>query len=194
VTGQWRRLTGGFGHRGLGCSAGRTARISRARRAAALHCFKKVGNHEADELNREHGVMLQELRIALPGMQMLFAFLLTIPFNSGFERANELQRDVYAIDLICTTLSSVFLIAPAVYHRLHWRRDVDDKNRMLHVINRLAIVGGVFLSFSIVASVFLVMDYLFGTRAATIVGGCVAATCFVVWYGLPLLRRMREGD
>jgi hypothetical protein len=151
-----------------------------------------VTARSAEKLSEEHGVMLQELRIILPGMQMLFAFLLTIPFDHGFAKTTELQRVVYAVDLICTALSSIFLIAPAVYHRLHWRRNVDDKDKMLRVINRLSIIGGVFLSLAIVASVFLVIDYLYGDLVSGVITGVVAMTLVSCWYGLPLLRRARE--
>jgi len=136
--------------------------------------------------------MLQELRVTLPGMQMLFAFLLTIPFRESFDRTTLLQRGVFAVDLLATTLSSIFLIGPAVYHRLHWRRDVADKDQMLHVINALAIVGGAFLSLAIVASIYLVFAFLFGPRAAIAASAAIALVCLAIWYGLPLYRRMQE--
>jgi hypothetical protein len=156
------------------------------------HSKVEVAQRSEAELNREHMVMLEELRVALPGMQMLFAFLLSIPFAKGFESTTALQRGVFSTDLLATTLSSIFLIAPAVYHRLHWRRDVADKDQMLKVINRLAIVGGAFLSVAITASIFLIIDYLFGPRAALFSSLSIAAICGAVWYGLPLLRRSRE--
>src|SRR4051812_11071430 len=117
---------------------------------------------DQDKLDGELKMLLEELRVALPGMQMLFAFLLTIPFNAGFEKATTLQQRVYAFDLMCTTASSIFLIAPTMYHRLHWRRDAADKERMLRVFNKLAIIGGAFLSLAMITSIYLIIDYVFG--------------------------------
>ena len=145
-----------------------------------------------EKLNDELKVVLQELRVALPGMQMLFAFLLTIPFNQGFEKVTPLQRGAFGADLLFTTLSSIFLIAPALYHRLHWRREVKDKDEMLRVINVLAIIGGIFLSLAIVTSIFLVNDFLFGRTLALVASISVAVTCIGAWYALPLIRRARE--
>ncbi len=145
-----------------------------------------------DKLNEEQTMMLSELRVAVPGMQMLFAFLITIPFYPGFAKATASQRTVFGADLIFTVLSSIFLIAPALFHRLHWRRDVVDKDRMLRIFNVLAIVGGAFLSLAIVSSSFLVFDYVFGEPLSVIVTGAVASTCVGVWYGLPLVVRWRE--
>jgi hypothetical protein len=154
-------------------------------------CTAPLGVTE-EKLNEELNTMLQELRVALPGMQMLFAFLLTIPFNQGFEKVTALQKAVFVTDLAATALSSIFLIAPSVYHRLHWRRDVDDKDRMLHVFNVLAICGGAFLSVAIVASMFLIIDFLFGRPLSWVAAATTAAVCVVVWYVLPLSRRARE--
>jgi hypothetical protein len=145
-----------------------------------------------DKLNEEQTMMLSELRVAVPGMQMLFAFLLTIPFDPGFAKATASQHTVFGADLLFTALSSVFLIAPALFHRLHWRRDVADKDRMLRIFNVLAIIGGAFLSLAIVSSMFLVFDYVFGEPLSAVATGTVAMACLSVWYGLPLIVRWRE--
>lgn len=145
------------------------------------------------KLDEEHGVLLQELRVVLPGMQMLFAFLLTIPFSPGFAKVTPMERAAFVADLMATTLSSIFLIAPAMYHRLHWRRHVRDKDRMLRIINRLAMIGGIFLSIAIVTSVYLVIDFLLGGTVSAIATSVIAVTVLACWYALPLLGRNREG-
>ncbi len=145
-----------------------------------------------EKLNDELKVMLQELRVALPGMQMLFAFLLTIPFAQRFDQTTQLQRSVYGVDLVCTALSSIFLIAPAMYHRVHWRRDVQAKNEMLKTINVMAIVGGVFLTLAMISSMFLVIDFLFGHQVAVLTTAAIALAAIVCWWVVPLARRAHE--
>lgn len=144
------------------------------------------------KLNDELKVMLQELRIAVPGMQMLFAFLLTIPFSQRFEETTQLQRIVYGVDLVCTALSSIFLIAPAMYHRVHWRRDVKAKNEMLKANNIMAIVGGSFLTLAMISSIFLVFDFLFSYPVAIATTVTIALAAVVCWWLLPLARRVHE--
>ena len=140
-------------------------------------------------LNEELNTTLQELRVKLPGVQILFAFLLMIPFSEGFVSATTGQRGAYLADLVFTALASIFLIAPAVYHRIHWRCAPREKDAMLKVMNKLAIAGGVFLSFAIVTSIYLVTDYLFGRPASIAVAVAVAAVCLGAWYALPLVSR-----
>ena len=124
-------------------------------------------------------------------MQILFAFLLMIPFTEGFVSTTQAQRGAYLADLVFTALASIFLIAPAVYHRLHWRCDAKDKDRMLVVMNKLALAGGAFLSLAMVTSIFLVTDYLFGHPVSIAVAAAVAVACAGAWYALPLSRRNR---
>jgi predicted membrane channel-forming protein YqfA (hemolysin III family) len=140
-----------------------------------------------ERLDRELIELLNELRVLLPGVQVIFAFLLTVPFASGFENVTDLQRDVYAVSLIAALASIVCLVAPTTYHRLRWRQ--RDKEVMLRTANGFAIAGSVFLALSLTASVFLVGDYLF-SRAAAVVATVAAGLAFVVlWYAFPLARR-----
>src|SRR5204862_1432202 len=90
-----------------------------------------------EELDRELIELLNELRIALPGVQVLFAFLLAVPFANGWKRVTEFQRDVFFVAFVATAVSSAFLIAPSAYHRLGWR--VEEKGRIVEASNRLAI-------------------------------------------------------
>ena len=143
-----------------------------------------------EDLDRELIEFLNELRVTLPGVQVLFAFLLTVPFTNQFRAVTGLERGAYFFTLLCTTLSTVLLITPSAYHRLRWRQ--HDKERMLRISNALAIAGIAFLAAAMVGAVFLISDHLFGTGwgiAATVPTGLV---CFGFWYGLPLSARARD--
>jgi hypothetical protein len=142
------------------------------------------------DLDRELIELLNELRVALPGVQVLFAFLLTVPFSQRFPSLTGLQRGVYFGTVIATALASMFLIAPSSYHRLRWRQ--HDKERMLVTSNRLSITGTAFLAISIAAAVFLISDVLFGVGAAALAGGLMAGLVTWFWFGLPLLRGVRD--
>jgi Family of unknown function (DUF6328) len=140
-----------------------------------------------EDLDRELIELLNELRIALPGVQVLFAFLLAVPFANGWTRVTDLQRDVFFVAFLATATASILLIAPSAYHRLRWRE--GDKEQMLRTSNRLAIAGTIFLAIGMTAVVFLISDILFqgwwAALSAALVGGGFAW----FWYGLPLSRR-----
>src|SRR5256885_16323521 len=101
------------------------------------------------DLDRELIELLNELRVVLPGVQVLFAFLLAVPFANGWARVTDLQRDVFFVAFIATAVASILLIAPSSYHRLRWRE--GDKEHMLETSNRLAIAGTVFLALGMTA-------------------------------------------
>ena len=142
-----------------------------------------------ERLDRELIELLNELRVALPGVQVLFAFLLGVPFTQRFREVTELQKDVYFLTFLCAAASTALLIAPSAYHRLEWRR--GDKEHLLVVSNRLAISGTVFLALAISGSVFVVTEMLFDATSAAVVAAVTAAFFGWFWYGLPLLRRAR---
>jgi heme O synthase-like polyprenyltransferase len=143
-----------------------------------------------EDLNRELIELLNELRVALPGVQVLFAFLLAVPFTNRFGRVTSFQRDVYFVALLSTLVGSVLLIAPSVYHRIRWRQ--QDKEHMLRTANRLAIAGTVFLALAMSASIMLVTDVLFSTTWAAVVAAISAGLFAWFWYGLPLVRELRD--
>src|SRR5918912_2240628 len=128
-----------------------------------------------EDLNRELIELLNELRVALPGVQALFAFLLAVPFANGWRRVTEFQRDVFFVAFLCTAAATALLIAPSSYHRLRWRE--HDKERMLQTSNRLAIAGTIFLALAIIGTVFFVTDFVFGA-VATAASTAVAAVLF----------------
>src|SRR5918997_6539314 len=103
--------------------------------------------------------LLQELRVALPGVQVLFAFLLTVPFAQRFSQVTEFQTHIYFATLLCSAAASAFFIAPTAYHRLNFRR--RDKRHIVEMASRLAIMGLVALAFAMTGAVLLVTDLLF---------------------------------
>src|SRR5947199_9646658 len=106
-----------------------------------------------DRHNRELIELLNELRVALPGVQVLFAFLLAVPFANGFPKLSATDRDVFFAAFIATALSTVLLIAPSSYHRLRWRQ--HDKERLLVVSNALTIAGLLCLAVAITSPAFV---------------------------------------
>jgi hypothetical protein len=145
---------------------------------------------KSDQLDRELGELLQELRVALPGVQVLFAFLLTVPFSQGFADMSDFQRDLYFAILLSTAVTSVMFIAPSTYHRLRWRD--YDKEALLVTANRLTIAGSVFLALSIGGAVYLIGDFMFGSGVAWIAAAAIAALLTWFWFGLPLVRKVRD--
>ncbi len=144
-----------------------------------------------ERVSRELIELLTELRVALPGVQVLFAFLLAVPFSKGFQTATGFQKDLFFATLGMTTLSAILLIAPSAYHRLNFR--LHDKERLLRASNRWAIAGLAALSVAMVCAVVLIADYLY-KGPMPIISGVVAASCFACfWFVFPALRA-REGD
>jgi hypothetical protein len=140
-----------------------------------------------ERLDRELIELLNELRVALPGVQVLFAFLLGVPFTQRFAQATDLQQDAYFFTFLCTAGATALLIAPSAYHRLTWRQ--GDKEHLLKVSNALTIAGTFFLAVAISSTVFVVTDLLFATTAAALTAAATAAFYALFWYVLPLLRR-----
>ena len=145
---------------------------------------------EESKQDRELIELLNELRVALPGVQVLFAFLLAVPFTQRFGRITELQKYTFFVSLLSTTLGSALLIAPSAYHRLRFRE--HDNEHLLLVSNRLAIAGTVFLALAMTTAVALVTDMIFGGFVVAVVAGVPAAA--FAWFldGLPLLREVRD--
>lgn len=146
-------------------------------------------SHE-ERINRELIELLNELRVALPGVQVLFAFLLAVPFTQRFAETTELQRDTFMVALLSTTAGSVFLIAPTAYHRIRFRD--RDKEAMLKLSNRFAIIGMVFLALGMSSVVFLVTDLIFKGTVTAVVTALTAGLFAGVWFVLPLARAARD--
>jgi hypothetical protein len=140
--------------------------------------------------NRELIELLNELRVALPGVQVLFAFLLAVPFANGFPRLSALDRDIFFVAFIATALATVLLIAPSSYHRLRWRQ--RDKERLLVLSNGLTIAGLFCLAVAITCVVFVITDFIFARAWAAAFTAFIAASFLVLWYGLPLAAAIRD--
>ena len=145
-----------------------------------------------EKLDRELIELMNGLRVILPGVQVLFAFLLTVPFTSRFGDLVSDQRAAYFTAFICTAASSICLIAPSSYHRLRWRQ--RDKEQLLRTSNVLAIVGIALLGVAVVATNFLVTDLMFGLGVTALVTTAVAGAVTVLWFGLPLSRRLVDDE
>jgi hypothetical protein len=145
------------------------------------------GESREARVNRELIELLNEIRVALPGVQVLFAFLLAVPFSERFARVTDLQKDAYMAALLCTLAGSVFLIAPTAHHRIRFRD--PDKEALLKLANAFAIVGTVFLALGMTAVVFLVTDLLFKDAVTAVVTALSAGLFAVVWFLLPLLSK-----
>jgi predicted membrane channel-forming protein YqfA (hemolysin III family) len=120
-------------------------------------------------------------------VQVLFAFLLAVPFSERFAETTDLQRDSYMVALLSTLAGSVFLIAPSAYHRIRFRD--RDKEALLQISNFFAIVGMVFLAIGMTAVVFLVTDLIFKATVTAVVTSLAVGLFALVWFALPLLRK-----
>jgi predicted membrane channel-forming protein YqfA (hemolysin III family) len=146
-----------------------------------------------ERLNRELIELLNELRVILPGVQVLFAFLLTVPFTNQFSRITESQRQVFFATFLLAATATGLLLAPSAYHRMRWRQ--HDKEQMLRTSNRLAIAGMAFLGAALTGAVYLVTDLIFEAAAAVSLVTAAAVVFYVwFWYGLPLVRRIQDPD
>ena len=128
---------------------------------------------EKDRVNRELIELLNELRVALPGVQVLFAFLLVLPFQNRFREIHGTTEAVYIVALVLTAAASGFLMAPSAYHRLNFR--AQDKERMLFTANRFAIVGMGLLAVAVGCSLYVVVSFLYGTAVGAALAAAVAA-------------------
>lgn len=138
-------------------------------------------------LARELDELTSELRTVIPGVTVLLAFLLSLPFATGFPSLGVVQRGAYFVAFLCTALAVIFLIGEAAYHRL--RGKPYDKKMLLKTATRQTVTALVLLAVALSAVVFLVADVLYGTVVSTLLTAAVAALAAATWFVLPLLRR-----
>ena len=143
-----------------------------------------------EELDQEWGELVEEHRLAMPGVQVLFGFLLILPFQNRFRELSTQQEYVYFSALLCATVAIVLLISPTAAHRIRWRQ--SDKEVLLRRATRTAIAATVFMAASMTGSVYLITDYLFGEPATAVVTSVVAAAFILLWYAFPLWRRLQD--
>jgi hypothetical protein len=146
-----------------------------------------VGGGDGDSesrLDRELIELLQELRVILPGVQVLFAFLLTVPFSQRFGATTSTERAVFFVAFMATTTSAVLLMVPGVWHRLRFRD--RDKEDLIRGSTNLTIAATVALAIAMIAVVFLLAEVLYGLTAGIVTASVVGVVIVVLWYVSPL--------
>jgi hypothetical protein len=146
--------------------------------------------HPKERIDRELIELLNELRVALPGVQVLLAFLLTVPFTQRFTTLDDRTTSVYFAAVITAAIASILLIAPTVHHRMQFRK--GSKEQLLHVANALALAGTFFLAVSIGAVVWVVADVTYGNDTANLTAALVGGGAILLWFAAPLLYRADE--
>jgi|SRR5689334_17605160 hypothetical protein len=141
---------------------------------------------EKHRWDRNFADLLQELRVAQTGIQILFAFLLTLPFSNGFPRTTAFQKDVYVVALLTAAASTAMIISPVAFHRALFRQ--GRKPELVRYAHRMATGGLGFLLISMVTSVFLIVDFLLSRPMALLLGGVTAVFFLIFWAGIPWYR------
>jgi hypothetical protein len=145
---------------------------------------------ESERLDRELIELLNELRVALPGVQVLFGFLLTVPFSQGWSRVTDTERLVFFLTFLSTAVATALLIAPSAQHRILWR--ARDKDALLRRANSLALAGTAFLALAVTGAVWVVTDIIYAQAPTSLVTAGVAGLFAWVWFAAPLIRRARK--
>src|SRR6059058_4972711 len=135
--------------------------------------------------------LLQEVRVAQTGVQILFAFLLTVPFTARFARLTSFQESLYFATLLAAGAAALLLIAPTSYHRILFR--MGDKEHLVRAANRLTMVGLVFVAVAMLGVILLISDLIFPGLVAILATGTTTGLCVICWYVVPLRRRSRLG-
>jgi uncharacterized membrane protein YiaA len=144
---------------------------------------------DPDRIDRNLIELLNELRITGTGIQVLLAFLVIVPFDSGYRTISQFDKDVYFVALLTIAAAAVLLIAPSVHHRLLFHQ--GQRAYIVRTANTFAIVGMALLAVGLVAILVLLSNIVFGSAAALIVGVLTAGLVGVLWFGLPGLKRLR---
>ena len=145
-----------------------------------------------ERLNRELMELLQELRVVIPGVQVLLAFLLTAPFQQRFAQLPGSMRNAFFASIACATLATAFLIAPSAHHRMRWR--AGEKERLVRLGNQMAIVGTVFLAAAIVLALYVITDVLFTSGLAILTAVAGLAVFALLWYVVPMVGSSGSDD
>jgi hypothetical protein len=151
---------------------------------------ERTGEDPQERTARELIELLNELRVILPGVQVLFAFLLMVPFTQRFPDLDDLETGVFFMTLLCTAVATALLIAPSAHHRILWRGGVREQRLVLG--NILTIAGLIFLLPAIVGVVFVITAFIFGLTAAVVVTGLLALFFVMLWFVFPLRYRGKE--
>jgi hypothetical protein len=145
---------------------------------------------EQERLDRQLSELLNEVRVAMPGVQVLFAFLLAVPFQQRFESVSPFQRDVYFVTLLAAATATAFFIAPTAYHRIAFQE--GERKRIIQSGSRQVICGLVALAVAMNGAVLLVTDFLFQAPTVIVTMVCVASLFICLWFGIGVWRRVRR--
>ena len=145
---------------------------------------------EQQQLARNMGELLQELRVAQTGVQILFAFLLSVTFTARFASATPLQRDTLIVTVLLTTVSAALLIAPAAWHRVYFRQ--GRRSDIIAWGNRFALAGLAALAAAMSGAVLVATDIVVGDATAIVLACCAFVLFAVLWLALPLAKRARR--
>ncbi|HEY3633394.1 MAG TPA: DUF6328 family protein [Jatrophihabitantaceae bacterium] len=145
---------------------------------------------DAQRLDRNYAELLQELRVAQTGVQILFAFLLTIAFQQRFPTLSSAQRALYVTTLTLAAVSAVLFIAPVAIHRIFFRQRLKDE--LVTFTGRTAAAGLVFLALSMLGSVLLIVDVVSGAVEAWLITGGLAVLFASIWYLIPVRRTLEQ--
>jgi amino acid permease len=146
----------------------------------------RKGESERQRWDRNFADLLQELRVAQTGVQILFAFLLTLPFSNGFPKTTEFQKSVYVVALISAAFAAAMIISPVAFHRALFRQ--GRKPELVRYAHRMATAGLAFMLLSMVASILLITAYLLSTWVATVLTAVAAAWFLTFWAIFPIVR------
>lgn len=152
--------------------------------------YSRRGESEAVRLDRNYSELLQELRVAQTGVQILFAFLLGIAFQTRFATIEPYQRGIYIVTLISAACAAIMLIAPVAIHRLLFRR--HQKDELVILTARLAAAGLVFLALAILSAVLFVLDVVVNLSMGIAITAVLALLIIWLWYALPYDVRRRH--
>jgi uncharacterized protein DUF6328 len=150
----------------------------------------RADEDEAERLDRELIELLNELRVVMPGVQVLFGFLLTVPFQQRFTEIDDFQRIVYMVTLILTAAASAFLMAPSAFHRLTFRE--GQKPYLVQLGTRQTIIGMALLALAMNGALLLLVDIVFHTTTVAVVVVGTGALFVWLWFGVAL-RRLAQG-
>jgi Family of unknown function (DUF6328) len=153
---------------------------------ASVRDRKGTRETEKERLDRNLAELLQELRVALPGVQILFAFLLVVPFNQRFADITNFQRTIYFVTLLLATAATACLIAPTAHHRIEFR--AQDKKRIVFSATKLAIAGLALLALAMTGAVVLITDFLYHSDTVAIVAAGVVLLFAILWFAWPVKR------
>ena len=149
------------------------------------------GTYDEEQRDRQMLEMLNELRVALPGVQILLAFLLAVPFASGWQDVTTFQRDVFFVTLVATAISAACLIAPSSAHRIRFHK--RDREWLIETANTLTILGLVALAVAMTGVVLLITDVLYDGLIVGVVPAAIAALISFLWFLRPLRRSAKRG-